>query len=351
MYAPTMTRLARTSLSAALLASLIAGAGAAAIAQTAAPPSSSSTSLTVTPLSFELPDWVYPLPVRGAPAAPRPDTAKIFRVPNSAIGYTNRQISNTFDPPDWHPATHTKPPEIVAHGRKPAIYACGLCHLPDGRGRPENATLAGLPADYIVRQMLDIRDGTRRSASSKPSRPMELMKQMAESSTVAEMRQAATYFAKQKLRYSPRVIESAMVPRTHPSTGLYVRDAGVELDSLGDRIIEFANDPERHELRDAATEYLAYVPPGSLTRGRAIAVTTTKRNPKPCVSCHGESLRGVKLVPPIAGRSPTYLMRQLLAFKAGTRSSQEGAPMREVVEKLSVDDMIAVAAYVASRKP
>jgi cytochrome c553 len=44
-------------------------------------------------------------------------------------------------------------------------------------------------------------------------------------------------------------------------------------------------------------------------------------------------------------------MRQLLAFKTGARSSKEGAPMRAVVEKLSVDDMIAVAAYVASRKP
>ena len=318
-----------------------------ALSALAATPAHAQTST-----SFEPPDWVYPLPIRGSGGgATRPDTAKVFHVPNSTIGYTMRQIGNTFDPPDWHPTAHTKPPEIVAHGRKPAIYACGFCHLPDGRGRPENATLAGLPADYIVQQMMDIASGARRSASSKPSRPMELMKQMAESSTVAEMKQAAAYFAKQKLRYGPRVIESATVPKTHPSTGLYVKDAGTDVDSLGNRIIEFASDPERHEIRDAATEYVAYVPAGSIARGRAIATKTTKANPKPCVSCHGETLRGVKLVPPIAGHSPTYLMRQLLAFKAGTRSSKEGAPMREVVEKLSVDDMIAVAAYVASRKP
>lgn len=322
-----------------LLASLAAVAPLAAHAQAGNPSS-----------SFNPPDWVYPLPARGAGGA-RPDTAQVFHVPNSAIGYTMRQINNNFDPPDWRPDTHTKEPDIVAHGRKPAIYACGFCHLPDGRGRPENATLAGLPADYIVRQMLDISHGTRRSASAKPSRPMELMKQMAESSTVSEMRQAASYFAKQKLRYSPRVIESAVVPKTHPSTGLYVKDPGVEFDSLGKRIIEFASDPERHEIRDAATVYLAYVPPGSIARGHAIATKLTKSNPKPCVSCHGETLRGVKLVPPIAGRSPTYVMRQLLAFKSGTRSSKEGAPMREVVEKLTLDDMIAAAAYVASRKP
>jgi cytochrome c553 len=272
-------------------------------------------------------------------------------VPNSTRSYTLREINNNFDPPDWHPATHDKPPEIVAHGRKPAIYACGFCHLPDGRGRPENATLAGLPADYIVQQMLDIVSGARQSASPTPQRPMELMKQMAESSTMADMRAAARYFARQKLRYSPRVVESAVVPKTHPGSGLYIKDPGVEFESLGDRIVEFASDPERHEVRDAATRYIAYVPPGSIARGRAIATKTTKSNPKPCVSCHGETLRGVKLVPPVAGRSPTYLMRQLLAFKTGARSSKEGAPMREVVEKLSVDDMIAVAAYVASRKP
>jgi len=302
--------------------------------------------------SLEVPDWVYPVPVRGAGGGtPRPDTAKVFHVPNSTIGYTIKQINNTFDPPDWHPATHTKPPEIVAHGRKPAIYACGFCHLPDGRGRPENASLAGLPSKYIVQQMMDIASGARRSASSKPSRPMELMKQMAESSTAADMKQAAAYFSKQKLRYSPRVIESATVPKTHPSSGLYVRDPGTDVDSLGDRIVEFASDPERHEIRDAAAEYVAYVPIGSIARGRVIATKATKANPKPCVSCHGDLLHGVKLVPPIAGRSPTYLMRQLLAFKAGTRSAKDGAPMREVVEKLSVDDLVAAAAYVASRKP
>ena len=337
-YAPTMKRILPTNL---ILAALCAGVPAVLGAQTNAPAA-----------SFEVPDWVYPLPVRGAGGgAPRPDTAKVFHVPNSTIGYTTKQIGNSFDPPDWHPATHAKLPEIVAHGRKPAIYACGFCHLPDGRGRPENATLAGLPANYIVQQMMDIASGARRSASSKPSRPMELMKQMAESSTVAEMKQAAAYFSKQKLRYSPRVIESAVVPKTHPSTGLYVRDPGTDVDSLGDKIVEFASDPERHEIRDAAAEYLAYVPVGSIARGRVIATKVTKANPKPCVSCHGETLRGVKLVPPIAGHSPTYLMRQLLAFKAGTRSSKEGAPMREVVEKLTVDDMVAAAAYVASRKP
>jgi cytochrome c553 len=279
------------------------------------------------------------------------DSVAILHVPNSKRGFTAPQISNTFDPPDWYPETHGKAPDIVRYGRKPAIYACGFCHLPDGRGRPENASLAGLPADYIVRQMQDIASGARRSASSRPSRPMELMRQMAESSTVEEMRAAARYFSRQKLRYSPKVIESTTVPVTKPAAGLYVREPGNEVDTLGHRLMEFASIPERHDLRDAATEYVAYVPPGSIARGRVIATRATRANPKPCVSCHGDRLRGVKQVPPIAGRPASYILRQLFAFKAGTRSSAEGAPMREVVANLTTDDLIAAAAYAASRRP
>jgi cytochrome c553 len=332
-------RLFRTSLLGVAITSVSVAAAPRLSAQTPAP-------------TFEIPDWVYPVPGKGSgSSAPRPDPTALRHVPNSTAAFPLSRINDSFDPPDWHPTTHSKPPEIVAHGRKPAVYACGFCHLPDGRGRPENAALAGLPAEYIVQQMLDIASGARKSASSKPSRPMELMKQMAESSTVEEMRLAAEYFSRQKLRHSPRVIESVLVPKTRPAGGLYVREPGNEVDSLGGRIIEFASDPERHELRDAATEYVAYVPVGSLARGRALATRATKTNPKPCVSCHGDQLRGARPVPPIAGRSPTYLMRQLLAFKAGTRSSKDAAPMREVVAAMTVDDLVAVAAYVASRKP
>ena len=55
-------------------------------------------------------------------------------------------------------------PNIVAFGRKPAVQACGYCHLPTGNGRPENARLAGLPYDYIVGELKAYREGKRRSS-------------------------------------------------------------------------------------------------------------------------------------------------------------------------------------------
>jgi len=59
-------------------------------------------------------------------------------------------------------------------------------------------------------------------------------------------------------------------------------------------------------------------------------------------------LRGVGPIPPIAGRSPTYILRQLLGFKTGARSGTTGLPMRAVVKNLKISDMIDVAAYAAS---
>jgi cytochrome c553 len=70
-----------------------------------------------------------------------------------------------------------------------------------------------------------------------------------------------------------------------------------------------------------------------------------------CASCHGPDLRGVGLIPPIAGRFPVYLVRQLLAFKSGTRSTPAGAPMRLVAATLDLDDMISAAAYAATQAP
>jgi len=57
------------------------------------------------------------------------------------------------------------------------------------------------------------------------------------------------------------------------------------------------------------------------------------------------------VVPTIAGRSPTYMFRQLYDFKSGARKGANSAIMKAVVEKLGMDDMIALVAYSASLKP
>jgi len=301
---------------------------------------------------FVVPAWAYPVdpPAIATSVAPS-DDGTLLRVPGSRVEFTRSQVKDLFAAPDWHPDSHPPMPEVVARGRKPEVIACGYCHLPDGQGRPENAPLAGLPAAYIESQVVAFRSGERRSAWHGPNLPNELMLATAESATAAEVAEAARYFSGLRMTRRVEVIESDSVPGTHVAGWLYVPTEGAAREALGQRIIEVAVDHEHHELRDANSEYLAYVPPGSIARGRDIVSSGGDGVTLPCGNCHGADLRGAGLVPPIAGRSPTYILRQLLAFQTGARASAGGAPMQPVVARLGVGDMIAIAAYVGSREP
>src|SRR5438094_9947925 len=93
----------------------------------------------------DFPAWAYPL----TPNAPPPvaEDGRTHRVPGSDLEMTVTQTRNRYLPPDWHPGDHPAMPPIVANGKAPAVWACAFCHRPNGAGGPENAGIAGLPAD------------------------------------------------------------------------------------------------------------------------------------------------------------------------------------------------------------
>ncbi len=62
-------------------------------------------------------------------------------------------------------------PEVVATGAGDGVAACGYCHLPNGQGKPENASLAGQPYEYIVQQMTDWRNGLRKPGEPRMAPP------------------------------------------------------------------------------------------------------------------------------------------------------------------------------------
>jgi len=306
-----------------------------------------SVALAVSQKPSDVPLWAFP----GSPTdSTLADSTRLHRVPNSGARFTLPQVVDRFAPPDWHPSGHPPMPDVVAHGRSPNLFACAYCHLPNGMGRPENATLAGLPEDYIVAQLAAFRSSARRNPSPGWI-PGNSMHAVATNATEAEVAAAARYFS--GLRFTPRarVIEAARVPRTRQAGFVYARIAGTGTEPIGSRIVEGPPNFERHELRDDGMTYVAYVPPGSIKRGRSIARTGANGLVIACVTCHGATLAGIALVPPLAGRYPTYLVRQLLAFKTGARSTPASQPMQAVVARLSVEDMIAVAAYAATLAP
>ena len=102
---------------------------------------------------------------------------------------TFRQISDGFGPPDWFPKEHAPLPDIVAHGQKPHVIACILCHLPNGNGHPESASISGLTVPYIIEQMHAFKNGDRENIRAPA------MAEMAYAISEKDLRTAAQYFA------------------------------------------------------------------------------------------------------------------------------------------------------------
>ena len=307
----------------------------------------SLTSIAIN-LDGKPPAWTYVInPPSTAPSSP-PDQ-QTHHVPDSNEAFTTAQTQDLFTAPDWHSGDHPPMPEIVSHGRKPDIFACGYCHLPNGLGRPENASLAGLSAGYIIHQVTDFRSGARKSSEPRhlPTTNMITHETMA---TPQEIAAAARYFAGLPRKSWIRVIETNTVPKTHISGWMLVADIPVATEPIGRRIIEIPEDLQRTELRDDTSGFTAYVPEGSLKKGEEL-VTRGGDGKKPCSQCHGAGLQGDGNVPAIAGRSPSYIVRQLYDIQSGARSGAASLQMRRQVGRLSLDDMIAIAAYLASLKP
>jgi cytochrome c553 len=291
------------------------------------------------------PSWAYPVnPPDMPPAHLR---AGPLHLPQSTRSFLAPQVTDRFNVPDWFPQDHPPMPEVVARGRGPDVYACGYCHLPDGAGRPENASLAGLPVEYFVQQLADMREGTRRTAVPERA-PPQMMFALAHAMTDPEIRAAAAYFSGLKAHNRTRVIETATVPHTHVAGWFLAADRDAPTEPIGQRIIEVPADLEQFEQRDARVRILAYVPPGSIGAGRELIRTGGANRTLACAGCHGADLRGVGNIPAIAGRSPSYIVRQLIDIQSGVRAGAATAPMNDVVRHLQLADMIAIASYLAT---
>ena len=296
--------------------------------------------------------WAYAITPGPAPPAP-PDDGTKYRLPGSDREFTLDQIRNRLGPADWFPGDHPRMPPIVAQGREQgAVWACGMCHYPNGKGRPENAGVAGLQKDYFVQQMHDFKNGLRDSAEPLKANT-DLMIGFAHTMTEEEIREAAEYFSALPWTAWIEVVETDTVPRTRIAGGMHLRlegaDAGTE--PIGRRIVETPKNTEHTELlRNPRSGFIAYVPTGSVERGRVLA-TTGGGKTTPCAVCHGEALDGLAFVPTLRGRSPSYIARQIVDLKIGARRGAWAPLMTGVVASLSADDILDLSAYLASLQP
>jgi cytochrome c553 len=295
----------------------------------------------------EPPAWAYGTAPEAAAAAPsqagKPPDTGVKHLPDSQGAFTRAQIGNRFEPADWYPGDHPAMPDVVSHGRKPDIWACGLCHYPNGKGRPENAGVSGLPVPYFIEQMRKFRDGERSSADTR-KKNTGIMIAIAKAMTDDEIKASAEYFGAMKWTPWIKVVETEKVPKTYTNVGMYLPLEGHEMEPIGRRIIETPVDAEATEgLRNPRSGFIAYAPVGSVKKGKKLA--------SQCGVCHGTGLKGLGPVPGLAGRSPSYLVREMYDIQQGTRRGNWTELMKPAMNGLSQDDLLNIAAYVSSLEP
>jgi cytochrome c553 len=292
---------------------------------------------------WHLPNIPWAFPIRDKVLPTIDERSGQIHVPGSAKTYSQEQIDDLANSPDWFPEEHAPMPKVVAHGNGGSSLGCASCHLASGLGHPESANLAGVPAEYIERQLADFKAGRRMG---------EAMNDMTKDLSDEDAKQAAEWFAALKPKPWQKVVETERVPKTFINEHLMrmpLPGAGDE--PIGNRIIELPQNIAGGESRDPHSGFIAFVPKGSLAKGREFVNTGGGGKTIKCAICHGPALNGLAEVPPIAGHSPMYLFRQLYYFKDGSRHGTMGALMKGVVAKMTQEDMLAIAAYVGSLPP
>lgn len=184
----------------------------------------------------------------------------------------------------------------AAQAQSIANQVCAACHAADGNSvAPANPKLAGQPADYITKQLRNFKaavqdpgkDGVRKSA---------VMGAMVANLADQDMLNLGVYF-------STKAIKSGTAKAPY--------DAGQKLYRGG----------------NAATGVPA------------------------CAACHGPSGAGLpSQFPRLGGQHADYILGQLKAFRSGERSNDAGKMMRIIANKMSDQEMQAVANYASGLK-
>jgi len=310
---------------------------------------------------LQQPAWAYGVPAAGqVNPPPARDDGKVLSVDGSDRKFTFNQVRGRVV---WttkrlsvssrrtgsrrssiHAADRRRRRRRARHHR---LLALPLSQRqgPFGKCKP-----GGLDRDYIVRQLHDMKNDLRHSAEPRKANT-NAMVTFAKAMTEGEIQQAATYFSSMKWTPWISVKESDTSPKVRSAGGLFIPLEGAEagMEPLGNRIIEVPVNAEHTEtLRDPHSPFIAYVPTGSLAKGKELVSTGGNGKTVQCAICHGPDLNGLGSVPAIAARSPSYLARQLNDIKMGTRKGSMTALMKPVVENLTADDMTNIVAYVAS---
>jgi hypothetical protein len=302
----------------------------------------------------EPPPWAYgfttPPPPNAPRATPNPaqpqDNVVEHSIEGSQRKFTRAKIANRFGPADWFPGDHPTMPLVVERGAKRAnIYACNLCHYRTA-GRPENADVTGLTTYFP--DLKGFKNGARKTSDPRKGNTGLMGILRSDDGRGDRGRRPAS-------------------PRSPPSRGS--RSSGrqrAEDQAAGGMylVVEGAEgqgaDRQPHHQtptarttpssRNPRSSFTAYVPPGSLQKGEpwSKAPSSGRRS-----RLHDlPRLRPARPRPAAAaGRSPSYLTRQLYDMQHGNRNGAWTVLMAPVIAGMNADDVLNASAYLASLQP
>jgi len=180
------------------------------------------------------------------------------------------------------------PHDQIEAGKKKAQYCAG-CHGVDGNSElPDYPILAGQTTRYTYLELKDYKSGRRKD---------EMMNPVAAQLHKQDMTDLAAYYAAQRPK-RPRI-------------------------QVGEESVPFEPDPAR------------------------VAAGKQKSAEVLCTMCHLGEFSGQNEIPRVAGQHPDYVIKQLKAFKTGTRTNDAGT-MSSVAKTLSDEDIVNLAHYLAS---
>jgi cytochrome c553 len=309
------------------------------------------------PTSANYPAWAYAIPSSPRPARAA-DDGTLLTLPGSSLSFTASKIRGrlTSDPrkrvapADWFPEDHPTMPNIVAEGdSERGIVACSLCHLPNGKGRPENAPPASQTREYTIMTLMDMKNGLRVNADPRKGNAIS-MNNFAKAMTQEEIEVVAEYYASMKWTPWIKVKETEQIPLMYNVGGVWlpIEGANAGMEPIGMRVIETPENVEYAEkMRSPRSGFIAYAPVDSVAKGKSIVTTGDNGKTIACAICHGPDLHGVGTIPSIAARSPSYIARQLFNYQAGTRNGTMASLMKPVVANLTNEDFVNITAYLA----
>jgi len=174
------------------------------------------------------------------------------------------------------------------------MMACTVCHGAQGRATSSGyfPRIAGKPADYLYNQLLHFRDGRRQNPG---------MARLLDNLSDAYLRDMAEHFASLDLPYPP----------PQPAA--------------------------------ASSDVLA--------RGEALVRQgDADRDIPACMACHGAALTGLEpAIPGLLGLPRDYLIGQMGAWRTGLRLASPPDCMSEIAQRLSADEVSAVASWLAAQ--